>query len=104
MSLLHRRTVLGKNGKQFVQYKITTMRPCAEEEFVSLVSERGLDGMGKPKEDPRITPKGKRLRRVGLDEVPQVYNILRGEMALIGIRPRTDKEWEDFPQDRKSVV
>jgi lipopolysaccharide/colanic/teichoic acid biosynthesis glycosyltransferase len=75
----------GKNGVPFRLFKIRTMVPDA----VAVGKELGLteDPFGVVAEDPRITRSGKTLRRTGLDELPQLLNILRGEMSLVGPRP-----------------
>jgi lipopolysaccharide/colanic/teichoic acid biosynthesis glycosyltransferase len=65
------------------------------------VTENGLDGLGKPIGDPRITSFGRYLRRYGIDEIPQVYNLVNGEMSLVGLRPRGDVDWEHFSDEHK---
>lgn len=80
----------GKGGRRFRMYKFRTMVPNAEELKSSLaeVNANGeLAGPLKLKNDPRITPIGRILRKTSLDELPQLINILRGEMSLVGPRP-----------------
>ena len=76
--LLYRQTRLGRGGRPFTVTKFRTMRPDAEQDTGAVWSESG---------DDRITPVGRWLRRSRLDELPQVINVLRGEMSLIGPRP-----------------
>ena len=78
----------GKNGRRFRLYKFRTMVPNAEElkkKYADLNELHWPDF--KIKQDPRITRVGKFLRRTSLDELPQVFNVLRGEMSLVGPRP-----------------
>jgi len=80
----------GKGGRRFRMYKFRTMVKNAEElkkEIASVNSSGDLAGPLKLKDDPRITPFGKFLRKTSLDELPQVINILLGEMSLVGPRP-----------------
>lgn len=76
--ILYRQTRVGKNGEPFMVYKFRSMRVDAEAETGAVWAS---------KDDPRITPIGKFLRRVRLDELPQFFNVLRGEMSLVGPRP-----------------
>ena len=78
----------GKGGRRFEMYKFRTMVPNAEElkeEYAHLNELHWPDF--KITDDPRITPVGKFLRKTSLDELPQVINVLRGEMSLVGPRP-----------------
>jgi lipopolysaccharide/colanic/teichoic acid biosynthesis glycosyltransferase len=80
----------GKNGKRFLIYKFRTMVPNAEELKSKLAAVNGsgdLAGPLKLANDPRITRIGRFLRKTSLDELPQLVNILRGEMSLVGPRP-----------------
>jgi sugar transferase (PEP-CTERM system associated) len=76
--ILYRQTRVGKNGELFMVYKFRSMRVDAEAE---------TGAVWATKDDPRITPIGKFLRRVRLDELPQFFNVLRGDMSLVGPRP-----------------
>jgi lipopolysaccharide/colanic/teichoic acid biosynthesis glycosyltransferase len=75
---IYRQERVGRNGQIFTMYKIRTMRANAEENTGAVWS---------PRSDPRITRVGRILRRLHLDEFPQIYNVLRGDMSLIGPRP-----------------
>jgi exopolysaccharide biosynthesis polyprenyl glycosylphosphotransferase len=83
----------GRNGKVFNMYKFRTMVKDAEALKKRLKNE--MDGpMFKMRNDPRITEVGRILRRCSLDELPQVLNVLKGEMSLVGPRPLADEEME----------
>ena len=78
----------GKNGRPFVMYKFRSMRRSAEKEQKTLRSINEARGpVFKIHNDPRFTFLGKYLAHIGLDELPQLYNVLRGDMALFGPRP-----------------
>jgi exopolysaccharide biosynthesis polyprenyl glycosylphosphotransferase len=86
---LFRQTRVGKHGREFTVYKLRTMRADAESLLDSL-RERNEVGDGllfKIREDPRVTRVGKYLRKWSLDELPQLWNVVRGDMALVGPRP-----------------
>jgi exopolysaccharide biosynthesis polyprenyl glycosylphosphotransferase len=79
---------VGLRGRQFSLFKFRTMIMNAEKLKKDLEADNEMDGpVFKIKDDPRVTPIGKFLRRTGLDELPQLFNILKGEMSLIGPRP-----------------
>lgn len=86
---LFRQERLGKNGRAFTIYKFRTMYVGAEHEFTSMIEESDSpDGLFfKLAEDPRITWVGRLLRRYSVDELPQLINVLRGDMSLVGPRP-----------------
>lgn len=80
---------VGKNGKYFKIYKFRSMRVNAEEELAKLKSQNDVKGaMFKLKNDPRVTRVGHFIRKRSLDELPQLYNVLIGDMSLIGPGPR----------------
>lgn len=86
-------TRVGRNGKLFTLYKFRSMRPNAEMELEGLLAWNEMDGpVFKIRNDPRITRVGKFLRRSGLDELPQLWNVLRGEMSIVGPRPGLPRE------------
>jgi len=86
--VLFRQRRLGLHGRPFVMYKFRSMAPGAEELRSELGPINEMDGpVFKSSQDPRITPVGKWLRRFSIDELPQLYNVLKGEMSLVGPRP-----------------
>ena len=91
--VLFSQTRIGENGKPFPIYKLRSMRQGAEEEKKQL---RGLNEASGPlfkiKDDPRLTHVGRLLRRTSFDEIPQLINVLRGEMSLVGPRPGLPEE------------
>lgn len=90
-------TRIGKDGKPFVFYKFRSMRPNAEQMLDSLMHLNEMDGpVFKIKEDPRITRVGKFLRRTSIDELPQLLNILKGDMSIVGPRPPLPREVEQY--------
>jgi exopolysaccharide biosynthesis polyprenyl glycosylphosphotransferase len=85
---LFRQERVGKAGRPFVMYKFRSMVKGAEELHEQLVQESGADTvLFKLREDPRVTPVGRVLRRWALDELPQLWNVVRGDMSLVGPRP-----------------
>lgn len=88
---------VGKDGKKFKMYKFRSMVANAEELKDKLREKNEMTGpMFKMKEDPRITKIGRFIRRTSVDELPQLINILKGEMSLVGPRPSLPKEVEKF--------
>lgn len=88
---------VGKNGRRFRIYKFRSMYLDAEERKLELLAQNEMDGfMFKIKEDPRITKVGKFLRKTSLDEFPQFFNILKGDMSLVGTRPPTEDEFLQY--------
>jgi lipopolysaccharide/colanic/teichoic acid biosynthesis glycosyltransferase len=78
---------LGRGGQPFTMYKFRTMAPGSERALETLLSRNVAQGMVKITDDPRVTPLGRLLRRFSLDELPQLWNVVRGEMSLVGPRP-----------------
>ena len=87
----------GKNGRKFKLYKIRSMYVDAEERKKELMKDNEMDGlMFKMEKDPRITKVGRFIRRTSIDELPQFWNVIKGEMSLIGTRPPTLDEYEKY--------
>lgn len=87
----------GLNGRKFVLYKFRTMVPEAEELRARLQAANEMDGpVFKIKKDPRVTPIGRILRRTSMDELPQLINVLKGEMSLVGPRPPLPSEVKQY--------
>ena len=85
---IFRQRRVGRDGKLFWLYKFRTMCPDAEQKLKELMERNEKDGpVFKMKNDPRITRVGKFLRKTSLDEIPQFWNVLKGEMSVIGPRP-----------------
>ncbi len=88
---------VGKNGRRFVFYKFRTMVKDAEQQKEGLMKRNEATGpIFKIKDDPRITRIGKWLRKTSLDELPQFYNVLKGEMSLVGPRPPLQDEVNEY--------
>ncbi len=86
--VLYRQERVGRHGRRFTLYKLRTMRRGAEAELGSLVDVEHLaEPVYKIPSDPRVFPLGRVLRRLGIDELPQLYNVLVGDMSLVGPRP-----------------
>ena len=98
-------TRIGKNGRRFKIYKYRSMYIDAEERKKELMEKNEVEGlMFKMKDDPRITKVGKFIRKTSIDELPQFYNILVGDMSLVGTRPPTVDEFEKYtPYYRKRL-
>lgn len=88
---------VGLNGKIFKMYKLRSMVSNAEELKEKLLEQNEMSGpMFKMKDDPRITKVGKFIRKTSIDELPQLINVLKGDMSLVGPRPSLPKEVEQF--------
>lgn len=88
---------IGKNGRRFKMYKFRSMYLDAEERKKELLSQNEVQGlMFKMENDPRITKVGRILRKTSLDELPQFFNVLKGDMSLVGTRPPTVDEFEQY--------
>jgi len=91
---------IGKNGKTFSFLKFRSMVVGAEEQREDLMVHNESDGrLFKMAEDPRVTEVGKTLRRWSLDELPQIWNVLRGDMNLVGPRPLPEGDLDDIDDD-----
>lgn len=90
---------VGLNGKEFYMYKFRSMVINAEELKEQLESQNEMSGpMFKIKDDPRITKVGKFIRKTSIDELPQLINVIKGDMSLVGPRPSLPKEVKKFEQ------
>ena len=88
---------VGKNGKEFNMYKFRSMVVNAEELKEKLADQNEMSGpMFKMKDDPRVTKVGKFIRKTSIDELPQLWNVLKGDMSLVGPRPSLPKEVAQF--------
>lgn len=96
-------TRIGKNGKTFRFYKFRSMYQDAESRLNELLEKNEIPGgvTFKMKDDPRITRFGKFLRKTSLDELPQLWNILKGDMSLVGPRPCTGREYALYTERDK---
>lgn len=93
---------VGKNGRLFDIYKLRSMYVDAEERKKALMEKNQMSGhMFKLDDDPRITKVGKVIRRLSIDELPQFFNVLRGDMSLVGTRPPTVDEFEQYDNHHK---
>ena len=88
---------VGKDGKIFKMYKFRSMVVDAEEQLQMLLKDNEMDGPAfKISDDPRITRVGKFIRKTSIDELPQLFNILRGDMSIVGPRPALPREVEQY--------
>jgi lipopolysaccharide/colanic/teichoic acid biosynthesis glycosyltransferase len=104
---IYRQQRVGRNGRLFTMYKFRSMTSSADAERTSLVDCNEADGvLFKIQQDPRITRLGRWLRRSSLDEVPQLWNVVRGDMSLVGPRPALPEEVARYDVDprRRLVV
>lgn len=98
----YRQSRIGKNGRVFGMWKIRTMVPNAEERLEGYLASNPQareewDSTQKLKNDPRITPIGKFLRKSSMDELPQLWNVLTGDMSLVGPRPMMEDQKSLYP-------
>jgi len=97
--ILFKQERVGLKGKNFVMYKFRSMVINAEELKAKLESQNEMSGpMFKIKNDPRVTKVGKFIRKTSIDELPQLINILKGEMSIVGPRPSLPKEVDRFEE------
>lgn len=99
---------IGKNEKEFGMYKFRSMVTDAEERLQDLLQHNEVSGaMFKMKDDPRVTKIGKFIRKTSIDELPQLLNVLKGDMSLVGPRPplpREVKEYTSYDKQRLLVT
>lgn len=88
---------VGKDGKEFYMYKFRSMASDAEERLKELLALNEVSGaMFKMKDDPRVTKIGKFIRKTSVDELPQLFNVFRGDMSLVGPRPPLPREVAEY--------
>lgn len=93
---------VGKNGRIFKFYKFRSMYMDADERKAELMKENQMSGlMFKMENDPRITKVGKFIRKTSLDELPQFFNVIKGDMSLVGTRPPTEQEYLEYDPSHK---
>ncbi|MDD5570882.1 MAG: sugar transferase, partial [Bacteroidales bacterium] len=92
---------IGKNGKFVYVYKFRTMYPYSEylQDFIK--KRNGFSKNGKLANDMRVTSWGKFMRKYWIDELPQLINVVRGEMSIVGVRPLSESFMKEFPDDMK---
>ena len=102
-SVFFTQTRVGKNGKKFKMYKFRSMYADAEKRKAELMEQNEMSGpIFKISDDPRITPIGRFIRKFSIDEIPQFWNVLMGDMSLVGTRPPTVDEWEQYTAHHKA--
>ena len=100
--IMFSQTRVGKDGSHFKMYKFRSIVNNAEELKEKLLSQNEMSGpMFKMKEDPRITKVGKFIKKTSIDELPQLFNVIKGDMSLVGPRPNLPKEVAQFSDYHK---
>jgi exopolysaccharide biosynthesis polyprenyl glycosylphosphotransferase len=100
--LLFAQERVGKDGKHFKMYKFRSMVTDAEERLKELLAHNETTGaMFKMKDDPRITKVGRFIRKTSIDELPQLVNVLKGDMSLVGPRPPLPREVSEYSRYHK---
>ena len=106
-AIVYKQTRIGKNGRPFKVYKFRTMYKNAEDGLADLLARNEAQGpLFKIKDDPRVTAVGKFLRRTSFDEFPQLLNVIKGEMSLVGPRPPLPHEvvqYEEWQKGRLAI-
>ncbi|MCR5098222.1 MAG: sugar transferase [Lachnospiraceae bacterium] len=94
---------IGRNGRRFKFYKFRTMIPDADKHLQELAEKNEMQGkMFKMEDDPRIIPIGHFMRKYSIDELPQFWNVLKGDMSLVGTRPPTEDEFATYEYHHKA--
>lgn len=97
--VIYKQRRVGKDGKEFDMYKFRSMCVDADEKLAALKDQNEVAGaMFKIKDDPRITKVGKFIRKTSIDELPQLYNVLRGDMSIVGPRPPLPSEVAEYTE------
>jgi len=98
--IFFRQKRVGLNKRQFTMFKFRTMVPDAEQLQETLLHQNEMSGpVFKIKHDPRVTMIGRILRKTSIDELPQLLNVLKGDMSLVGPRAMSVRDYEFFDQD-----
>jgi lipopolysaccharide/colanic/teichoic acid biosynthesis glycosyltransferase len=93
---------IGKNGKRFKMYKFRSMVSNADARLIELLGQNEVKGaMFKMKNDPRITKTGRFIRKTSIDELPQLWNVVLGDMSLVGPRPPLTREVDEYTPYQK---
>lgn len=92
---------IGLHGAEFTMYKLRTMVSGADREEAAIASQRPDRIFFKGPDDPRVTFIGQWLRKYSIDEIPQFWNVVRGDMSLVGPRPLLATDWRNFPNDHR---
>lgn len=99
---IYSQTRIGRDGKEFRFHKFRSMIPNADKQLDSLLDQNEMEGpVFKIKDDPRITRVGKWIRKTSIDELPQLWNVLKGEMSIVGPRPALPREVEQYSEYEK---
>ncbi|HEV8435554.1 MAG TPA: sugar transferase [Thermoanaerobaculia bacterium] len=97
LPVFYRWRVVGRNGARFTGFKFTTMYPDADDRRKNLLDKNEMTGpVFKIKDDPRVTPVGRFLRKYSLNELPQLWSVLKGDMSLVGPRPAFPHELDGY--------
>ncbi len=102
--IIYIKPAVGKKGKRIKIFKLTTMHPGSDKEFLDLRRTNGVDGLGKIVNDHRIIKGRERWRKLWIDEIPKMLNLIKGDLRLVGICPRPEGEWEDLPAEHKEAA
>lgn len=106
--IFYRQERVGRHGKRFMMFKFRSMCIDAEEKLKELKKYNEVEGaMFKMKHDPRVTKVGRFIRHYSIDELPQLFNVLAGDMSLVGPRPplpRELKEYSEYDKQRLYVI
>ncbi len=101
--VFYSQTRIGKNGRRFKLHKFRTMIVGADDMKKDLMEQNEMEGlMFKIEDDPRIFKVGKFMRKYSIDELPQFWNVLKGDMSLVGTRPPTEDEFEQYELHHKA--
>ena len=97
--------VVGEGGRYFCSYKFRSMYENADEIKARLLARNEMTGpVFKLTNDPRVTPAGRILRKYSLDELPQLWSVIKGDMSLVGPRPPLQTEYEQFTEWQKKKL